>query len=66
MAQLVRIGAKVNQRWSLKENLWGSNKESEEDDEDNEERSKDGQREVVEGTPLSIFYQNIVLFCILL
>ena len=32
----------VDQRWGLKENLQGSNKESEEEDNDNEERSEEG------------------------
>jgi len=40
----------------LKENLQGSDKENKEEDGNNEEESKDGQRKIAKGTPLSAFY----------
>ena len=44
-AQLARIGATVEKRWGLKEDLWGNRKESKnKEDRDEEERSKDGFR----------------------
>ena len=60
MAQLARIGAVVDWRWSLKKDLWGTNKESKKKDEDNEEVSEDGpkesQGEVKKETLLSTSY----------
>jgi len=44
MAQLARIGAVIEQRWGLKEDLQNSNEEDEEDG-DKKEKSKDSPRE---------------------
>jgi len=56
----VRIKAMVKQRWGLKESLWSNNRESKKKNRDNKERSKNGpresQKEVEEGTLLSISY----------
>jgi len=41
----VRIRVIVEQKWSLKKNSQGSNKESGEDDRENEEGSKEGSGE---------------------
>ena len=73
MAQLARIGAMVDMRWSLKENLQGSKenkenkKDNSEDDNNNgedrdEEESEKGfkeiEREMLGGTLLLASYQN--------
>ena len=66
MAQLARIGAMVDQRQSLKEDLQSRDKESDKEDGDNKKRSEEGpkesQEEVEERTLLSTSCQNIVLF----
>ena len=52
----MKIGAAVEQRWGLKENLQSSNKKNRKEDGDEEERSENGpgesQKEVKKGTPL--------------
>ena len=56
ISQLVRIRAVVNRRWSLKEDLQGSDEEEEEEDrewEESEEEPKESQEEVLEGILLS-------------
>ena len=60
MAQLEKIGAMIEQRQSLKKkNLQGINEE--EEDRDNDERSKDGPRESQKKrTPLSASCQSFV------
>ena len=64
MAQLVRIGATVNQRQSLKENLQDSNEKSKEEGGEDEEESKESQKEVKEEILLLALYQNIsFVFC---
>ena len=46
MAQLERIGAVVKWKWGLKEDIWGNGEKSKnEEDKDEEERSKDGPKE---------------------
>jgi len=59
MAHLVRIGAIVEQRWNLREDLWSNEKESEKESEDNEKRFKNGpresQEEVEKRTPSLVF-----------
>ena len=63
MAQLVRIGATVNQRQSLKENLQDSNEKSKEEGGEDEE-SEESQKEVKEEILLLALYQNIsFVFC---
>ena len=57
----------MEERWDLKENLWNNNDENEEDG-DKEERSENGskksQKEMKEGTLLSVSYQsNGFVFC---
>ena len=59
MAQLVRIGTIVNQKWSLKKDSQYSNVKSKEEDREYEERTKKSQKEVEEGTPLLASCQNI-------
>ena len=66
-AQLARIGAMMEERWSLKEDLWDNNDENEEDG-DKEERSENGsgksQKEIKKGILLSVSYQsNSFVFC---
>ena len=57
MAQLERIRATVKQRWSLREDLQGSDKEKE--DRDDDEGSKDGPKEgQKKRTLLSVSYQS--------
>ena len=70
MVQLARIRAIVDQKWSLKEDLWSSDEKSEIENRDNEKESKDGpkesQGEVEEETLSSAFYQNMILFYFLI
>ena len=62
-AQLVRIGAIVDWKQSLKKSLQCSNKKSKEEDEEDEEfeeELEEIQEKALERTLLSAFYQNIV------
>ena len=71
MAQLVRIGAVVKQRWDLKKDSQSDREESKnEKDGDEEEGFKDSpgesQKKVEEGTPLLTFYKSsCFVFCFL-
>jgi len=60
IAQLARIGATVEQRWSLRKNLWGNKKKSKEESRDDVEGSKNGtgesQKEIKEETLSSASY----------
>ena len=50
----------VNQRWSLKRDLWDSDEKSKKDDRDDEkgsqEKSRESQKEIEKGTLSFIFY----------
>ena len=69
MAQLAKIGATVDWRWSLKKGPQSSNKKSKEEDGDDKKGSKEGprksQEKVEKRTLLSASYQcNGLVFCI--